>query len=919
MTNVSNQQDAYLYKILRSIKYNGVFIIISVLFPLLFIKMDAGRELFIQLTDKDQWYNNSLIVAAFQLLSLSMWCFPAFAVSLFIFFTHSNKGNRQLYTDELAKTYLNDEDGKSISRFWAAIPFVLFNITLITIQFGKWWGLGFLAVLIVYATLDKIYKLSYKLKGITGNPLNRFMVKYEWAVYLLFLLFYFLIPFLIKGLSAPVLKLSLAGFYLLSMILVFWHQFLLDTTPKAPHAAPDDLKVKEKEFRTDRRRHCLLMILLVLIIITLYILMCYSRLPLISPVFVSICISSILIIGFELFISTQLVLTRIANKNENKLRYKLYEIAVIIVCIGMIYSYFAHSINNGTIRTEVVLEKDKIPGNYRQYELDTFFTKWYEDRKGTIYKETTDTSEFHTVYLISGQGGGSRAGAWFLMAMKYLEQIDSNIYHKTFSISAVSGSITGANMYIASKQFNMLKDSSFLLRDDPNDPMLKDSVERVLSQDPILSFVKDIYSQNYLSSGIFGLTLSDYFIDGIRCNLGNSNRDRNYHFQNEEIESFLRSAEFKKKSKDSAVLAKQYFLNDYMYNYRDMQRTGIPVFLINTTIIETGRKAIFSPIRLNEFSMFEDVYDNFRECGVNRFRALPLITCVNQGQAFPLLNTYNQIHGTGRLGDGGLYENSGTETTQELYQKLLELVQGNKSKFKKIKLVCITILNTPIRNEEVPKSRNSYLGTLQFAAANPFKGRERVAIERLNNVLNPKVNGNHPILQPRESYSLTRALSKETINKMYLDLINNTEFRSAFSRPLARVTNENTGLKSTTEETHPKIAGSIEISKPEQTTNVTKPHIFIQATEQLVSKAQLIQSGLTARNMKVYAVETINQDYDNSVRYFDSTDAGSAAKICDLLNSTEYLKTNKRFILLDLSKSFPNIPKGQIELWIGKP
>lgn len=924
MTVDSNKNEPYLYKILRSIKYNGVFILISVLFPLLFIKMDAGRELFIQLTDEEQWYNNSLIAAAFHLLTLSMWCFPAFAVSLFMFLTNSTKGNRQLYTDELSKSYLNDDEGKSISRFWAMIPFILFNLTLLWIQFDKWWGLGFIAFLATYAILNGIYRYNDKLKGVFGKPFTRFIVKYEWMVYLFMLILYIFIPFVLKAFPLAVAKWGLALFYISSMLVIFWHQFVLDTTQLKRPPGTDELKVKTLEFKTERRRHCLTMILLVLIITTLYIMMTYSQLPLISPVFVSICISSMLIMGFELFVSTQLILARIANGNENKLRYKVYEVVVIAACIGMIYSYFAHSINKGIIRTEQVLESGKIPGDYKQYDLDSCFTRWYSDRleDTNIYKPTDSN---HVVYLISGQGGGSRAGAWFLMAMKYLEQIDSNIYQKTFSISAVSGSITGANMYIASKQFNLLNKSQFLLDTDPNDPKQKDSVEQVLNKDPILTFVKDLYSKNYLSSGILGLTLSDYFIDGIRCNLGNSNRDRNFHFQNEEIKSFVQSAAFKNKYryKDSIDLAKQYFLNDYLYNYRDTQRTDIPIFLINTTIIETGRKAIFSPIRLENFSIFEDVYDNFRDCGINRFKALPLITCVNQGQAFPMLNTYNHIHGTGRLGDGGLYENSGTETTLELYEKLIKLVNSKKYK---VKLVCITILNSPIKNEELASSSNSYLGTLQFAMANPFKGRERTAIERLNNFLNPKENGNHPVLQPKNSYSLTRALSKQTINEMYLDLINNRDFVSAFKNTLKRVSNTDTGkvgngLAASKNEIH-DVAGAVVDTGANKTNLDDKngkipAYVFIQTTSALKDKIEVIETTLQDTVRKVYKMEIINQNYSNLVRYFNKEDAANAYRICAILNDDKsVIKT--RFIVQDLSSSYANIPKGQVEIWIGK-
>jgi len=462
------------------------------------------------------------------------------------------------------------------------------------------------------------------------------------------------------------------------------------------------------------------------------------------------------------------------------------------------------------------------------------------------------------------------------------------------------------------------------LKDDPNDPKLIDSVEQVLNRDSILTFVKDLYSKNYLSSGILGLTLSDYFIDGIRCNLGNSKRDRNFYFQNEEIKSFVQSAAFKNKYryKDSIALAEQYFLNDYLYNYQDTQRTDIPIFLINTTIIETGRKAIFSPIRLKNFSIFEDVYDNFRDCGTNRYRALPLITCVNQGQAFPMLNTYNLIHGTGRLGDGGLYENSGTETTLELYEKLFKIAQG----IGKIKLVCITILNSPIKNEELSSSSNSYLGTLQFAMANPFKGRERTAIERLNNFLNPKEYGNHPVLQPKNNYSLTRALSKQTINEMYLDLINNKDFVSAFTNTLKRVSNADAskggnGLVTSQNEVH-NVAGA-GVDSPTNKTSLDDKngkiaaYVFVQTTSALKDNIAAIKRSLESNVSKVYKEEIINQDYNNFVRYFNKEDAANAYRICAKLNDVKsVIKT--RFIVQDLSSSYANIPKGQVEIWIGK-
>ena len=128
-----------------------------------------------------------------------------------------------------------------------------------------------------------------------------------------------------------------------------------------------------------------------------------------------------------------------------------------------------------------------------------YFDRWYDRAK-----LQPDSNGYINIRLISGQGGGSRAAAWFFMNMVHRDTADPSFYKSIFSISTVSGSTSGANMYLVAKangiDFKQRKDS------------------------PAVT----LYGRDYMSSAFFGLLLGDA-IEGTIDRLKAYPRDRNFH------------------------------------------------------------------------------------------------------------------------------------------------------------------------------------------------------------------------------------------------------------------------------------------------------------------------------------------------------------------------------------------------------
>lgn len=125
-------------------------------------------------------------------------------------------------------------------------------------------------------------------------------------------------------------------------------------------------------------------------------------------------------------------------------------------------------------------------------------------------------------------------------------------------------------------------------------------------------------------------------------------------------------------------------------------------------------------------------YGIFCRCEWSVNRTLPMSACVNASQSFPLINAYSSLHGVGRLADGGLFENSETSTTAEVYVALRKLLKLPSHRQKKVGFTIITILNDKVDIYDAVKfKRASIFNTLTAVANNSFTGHQLMAVNQL--------------------------------------------------------------------------------------------------------------------------------------------------------------------------------------------
>src|SRR6185436_6731823 len=94
-----------------------------------------------------------------------------------------------------------------------------------------------------------------------------------------------------------------------------------------------------------------------------------------------------------------------------------------------------------------------------------------------------------------------------------------------------------------------------------------------------------------------------------------------------------------------------------------------PALFLNTTMVENGKRAIFSniPVRTGGGGQFVDSHDlhaHLREYspGAGRWQDVPLITAAHASARFPLVSPPGRLPSGARVVDGGYFENSGATT-----------------------------------------------------------------------------------------------------------------------------------------------------------------------------------------------------------------------------------------------------------------
>lgn len=341
------------------------------------------------------------------------------------------------------------------------------------------------------------------------------------------------------------------------------------------------------------------------------------------------------------------------------------------------------------------------------------------------------------IVLISGEGGGSRAGLWFLKVVMDMEkQAGQKLKDFTFALSTVSGSTIGAEAlmaYWANKDLMM-----------PNAP--------------IDNYPREVFKNNFVSGGVFSLLLKDWW--SAAGFIKSDASDRNTILYEQEAKSIHAALSllnnYDKDSSFADVLSQNikegglnYCLRDYMsfyYNNKGELRNQYPLFFINTCRSNDGRRGILSPTWLDSSQHVEAIdvsryiyHDKVREIKeekeVDGLKSnISLAAACNMSELFPFFSAPAYVERLGYFVDGGYHENSGLKTTSELYKQIVAYLdkKGLSEKFN----IYILYLKNGGGNKEIYSNNyeisSPFLQPIYAVTNAPFTGHASYFEELMN-------------------------------------------------------------------------------------------------------------------------------------------------------------------------------------------
>ncbi len=752
----------------NTVKLNAFYILLSLLVPLILWKVQVGRDIVVSLTEPGErnYLNIPLLIAAFSLLALSNWAIPVLAIDLWRWVLRRRVKSQRLYGGLIALYNGDKMDGKAQFpiRYFASLPWVIFLYvaTISCFPDRRLLAAAILVALIAsVVALDWLYRskrVPAAFQGLWDNVTEgeagdrAKALRYVASITTIFAVFLVIVGALGYG-----SRHSQGGL----MGLVIGANFLaiLFNYAYMKFAENVDVRAVGVSYFVSKYIHILSLSFMVVVAILLQ----HSNgqgypveIGFFSPIFVLVIAISLYLFVADIVVTAQLNITWIYNRDPAKYDqggagpskpvWLWYRPVIRLIALGFVFLFFFNSINSHRIRREAASPNQANVARATRPALTDYFDRWLESRQ-------LAAGDTLAVYLVSGQGGGSRAAAWFFMAMNYLDSTESKAGRRfsdqVFSISTVSGSTSGAAMYLADRHLNVPKDAA-----------------------SVVPRLKTIYARNYLSSSFWGALVGDgfegakYEVTGwLRGKRAPFPKDRNHYFQQEEVAGYAAATPLHEKGDIDG-----FFNGDYLAPYLADSAalgTALPLFFVNSAIVERGERGVFAPVDLASFSLATDLYGLFRRYHP-QYR-IPLVTCVNQSQAFPIINAYNYLDGAGRLLDGGIYENSGTATTLEIYETLRRHVESGGNRHR-VKFICVNIVNTDMDVEKgaVRFRPASVLNTLTAAFQSPFGGHEQFSYRNiLRRVAAPDTAYSFPLSR---RVPLTRMLQPAAIDTMYVAL-----------------------------------------------------------------------------------------------------------------------------------------------------
>jgi hypothetical protein len=342
------------------------------------------------------------------------------------------------------------------------------------------------------------------------------------------------------------------------------------------------------------------------------------------------------------------------------------------------------SIYNDNATPSRLIKNSMDYGQKRKDSLLPFFKQWLQVKLMAWEKDSMHNGKPMPIFLIANQGGGTRGSAWTSFVLQKLDaqyrSRNFSFYNQIFLMSGASGGGVGGGFY------NAIKAN-------------QDSVTRKL--------VYDIWAKDHLTSVTasfsFGETLGSLLPWAI------TNLDRTKMLEYSWSRSFNKHVQPSKFGLDSSFLSMWY--KDTSNRYK------LPSVFINGTLAETGQKVIASNLVLDK--AFLGKYLDYHAVTQKDFRYSTALTVCSR---FPvLLSELKLIDSNGKAAghilDGGLLENTATNSLLYFYEAIKPFIQKVNEEKKRVEVVILYIQNGG--TDIMPQASSS---EILRTVLNPLKG-----------------------------------------------------------------------------------------------------------------------------------------------------------------------------------------------------
>lgn len=343
--------------------------------------------------------------------------------------------------------------------------------------------------------------------------------------------------------------------------------------------------------------------------------------------------------------------------------------------------------------------------------LDEYFEAWWQ---ANIVPELGKAHEI-PIFLLSAQGGGSRAGYWTSQLVNRLNLATGGKFRRhLFAVTSASGGSSGFGATLGMWRY---------LDEHPN---LSEAQKKAIQE----GFARKMYYRNYLSGAFYQLFVGEIG-SRIRWFFNHKAQNRNYTQRMDECVAFgeaiqqgleadlpskpkvflgglrMRIATFFKHGEKDPIAhvgdleVPNYQIWPYLsFWYKDDRSLNprMPLFFPITMNIQSGRSGFASPVKMDN-SVFVDAIDIVAEAEKSQdpkqgLGSVSMVGASQLSQLFPLMNAYTYIPGCGNFIDGGLFENQGFTIMTRLCDWLEKKIQTLPDEVKnKVKIQAISVIN----------------------------------------------------------------------------------------------------------------------------------------------------------------------------------------------------------------------------------